>query len=274
MNQTVLITGATGAIGSATARVLARQGCHLILLARNQEKLETVKNQIRQESAQAEVKTFVVDFTDLGALKKTALEIQKDLAELHALIHNAAVFKSTRTLTGDGLETMFAVNHLAPFMLTKVLFETLHQTRGSRILTVTAPSTTRIDFQDPMGERRFNALNAFGATKMANLLFAFKLGRAGVTSHALHPGLVRSDLLREASPFIRIMGSLVSGSPEKTAAAFSEIVLEPRYIQSNGQFWHLKKPIQAPAYARDPQNQDALWDLSLKWINTLEVRSR
>lgn len=274
MNQTVLITGATGAIGSATARALARQGCHLILLARNQEKLQTIKNQIRQESAQAEVKTFVVDFADLGAVKKTALEIQKDLSELHALVHNAAVFKSTRTLTDDGVETMFAVNHLAPFMLTKTLFETIHQTRGSRVLTVTAPSTTRIDFRDPMGEQKFNALNAFGATKMANLLFAFKLGRAGITSHALHPGLVRSDLLREANPMIRVLSSLVSSSPDRTAQAFSEIVLDPRYVQSNGQFWHLKKPIQAPAYARDPQNQDELWDLSLKWLNTIEIRTR
>ncbi|GGJ22142.1 SDR family NAD(P)-dependent oxidoreductase [Deinococcus roseus] len=274
MNQTVLITGATGAIGSATARSLARQGCQLILLARNQEKLEEVKGQIRQETPAAEVKTLVVDFAELHAVKNAALNIQKDHPELHAVIHNAAIFKSSRTLTSDGLETMFTVNHLAPFMLTKVLFETIQQTRGSRILTVTAPSTTQINFQDPMGEQRFNALNAFGATKMANLLFAFKLGRAGLTSHALHPGLVRSELLREANPFLQIVTFLASGSPEKVAQAFSEVTLQPKYAQSNGQFWHLTKPIQAPAYARDPRNQDELWDLSLKWINTLEARRR
>lgn len=274
MKQVVLITGATGAIGSATARALARKGCQLVLLGRSPEKLAALQKLILQENSGAQLDLYTADFEDLGAVQKVGQEIQIQHPKIHALIHNAAVFRQAYTVTRDGLETMFTVNHLAPFVLTRVLFENIQNTPESRILTVTAPSTTQLNFQDLMGSQKFSALTQFGATKMANLLFAFRLARAGVISHALHPGLVKSDLLQEANPLLRWASGLVSGTPEKTAQAFSEVATDHRYVLNSGQFYQLNRPIQAAAYARDPQNQDQLWDASLKHLNGLEAAVR
>jgi len=108
------------------------------------------------------------------------------------LINNAAIYKSRRELSTDGFELMFVTNHLGPFLLTHLLLDPL-MTRGSaRILNITAPSSTQPDFDDLQREKKFNSLNAFGATKMRNLLFTFELARrlenTGVTVNAVHPG--------------------------------------------------------------------------------------
>ncbi len=134
------------------------------------------------------------------------------------LINNAGVYRRKRASTVDGFEEMFAANHLGPFLLTNLLLEDLqaavHTNGSARVLNITAPSTVQLNFDDLQGERNFNSLMAFGATKMANLLFTFALARrlenTGITVNAIHPGLARSGLMKEAFAPLHMFSWLMS----------------------------------------------------------------
>jgi NAD(P)-dependent dehydrogenase (short-subunit alcohol dehydrogenase family) len=186
------------------------------------------------------------------------------------LINNASVYKRKRTVTVDGFEEMFAANHLGPFLLTNLLVEPLHaavQADGSaRVLNITAPSTVPLNFDDLQGERSFNSLNVFGATKMANLLFTFELARrlenTGITVNAIHPGLARSGLMKEAFILMRLFTRLASGPPEKVTGGILQAATAPEFANVSGKFLHNGKEIEAPAYARDRTAQQKLWEVS------------
>lgn len=181
-----------------------------------------------------------------------------------------AFSKRQRTVTVDGFEEMFAANHLGPFLLTHLLLERLQaavQADGSaRVLNITAPSTVQLNFEDLQGERNFNSLNAFGATKMANLLFIFELARrlenTGITANAIHPGLARSGLMKEAFILMRLITQLASSPPEKVTSAILQAATAPEFASTSGKFLHNGKEIEVPAYAHDRTAQQRLWERS------------
>ena len=143
-----------------------------------------------------------------------------------------AVYTRHRTLTADGLETMFATNQLAPFLLTNLLRDRLVASAPTRVLIVTAPASNKIDFDDLQGERGFRSLPRFGASKAADLFLTFEFARrlegTGVTVNAVHPGLVRTDLMTGAPALLRWGVRLVSSPPEKAAAAIAPLLLAAR----------------------------------------------
>jgi NAD(P)-dependent dehydrogenase (short-subunit alcohol dehydrogenase family) len=169
-------------------------------------------------------------------------------------------------VTPDGLETMFATNQLAPFLLTNLLRDRLVANAPSRVLVLTAPSTVKLNFEDLMGERRFRSLTAFGASKAADLLFTFELAHrwdgSGVTVNAVHPGLARTHLMREAPAPLRWATRLVSVPPEKVAAAIVPLALSPDYAGRTGRFFTKGREIDAPPYTRDRDIARRLWDAS------------
>lgn len=173
-------------------------------------------------------------------------------------------------MTVDGFEEMFAGNHLGPFLLTNLLLERLQaavQADGSaHILNITAPSTVPLNFDDLQGEREFNSLKTFGATKMANLLFTFALARklenTGITVNAIHPGLVRSSLMKEAFTPLRLFSWLMSGSPNKAVENILPTLVAPEFERTTGKFLYRGKEIDAPPYAYDHDVQQRLWDVS------------
>ncbi|WP_343424764.1 SDR family NAD(P)-dependent oxidoreductase [Candidatus Amarolinea dominans] len=184
---------------------------------------------------------------------------------MHVLINNAAVFKQQRILTGEGLELMFATNHLAPFLLTNLLLDMLQAGTPSTIITVSAPSTSKLSFDDLQGVRSFSALNAFGASKAANLLFTCALARrlAGkrVTANAYHPGIVRTSLMREAPAPMRLLLSLFSfmAQPPEKAAEGLVWLAETQAGGANGQLFRGQKPMATSDYVRDEAVQEHLW---------------
>src|SRR4029077_7385275 len=148
----------------------------------------------------------------LRSVRAAARQISREVPHVDALINTAAVFAANYEQSDDGIELMLATNHLGPFLLTNLLRDRL--SGGSRVITVTAPSSTRVDIDQLMSKDSFSALRTFGATKAANLMFTFELARRAkrwdVRAYAYHPGLVRSDLMREASRPIRLLTCLVS----------------------------------------------------------------
>jgi NAD(P)-dependent dehydrogenase (short-subunit alcohol dehydrogenase family) len=168
-------------------------------------------------------------------------------------------------VTVDGLETMFATNFVGPFLLTHLLNEQLAAGRA-RILVLTAPSTVKLDFEDLQAERRFRSLTAFGATKAADLLFTFELARrlegSGVTVNAIHPGLVRSNLMRGAPAPLRWASWVFARSPARAVESIVPVAIAPQYGGVSGRFYKAGREIEAPLYTRDPEIAGRLWEVA------------
>jgi NAD(P)-dependent dehydrogenase (short-subunit alcohol dehydrogenase family) len=268
-----LITGATGGIGKATAIALARQGAHVVLACREHGRGEALKAEIVSQTGNSSVEVLLIDLADLSSIRQAATAFNAKHDRLDVLLNVAAVYKNQRTTTRDGLETMFAVNHLAPFLLTTLLLDKLKASAPSRILNVTAPSTTKLNFDDLQGEKNFRSLWAFGETKMANLLFTYKLARdlkgTGVTVNAIHPGLVRSNLMQESPPLMRWLTRLMSGSADKAAESLAFLALSQEVAGMTGKFFKDKIEMKSDPYSYDTNVQDRLWQMSAALIKQL-----
>jgi NAD(P)-dependent dehydrogenase (short-subunit alcohol dehydrogenase family) len=189
---------------------------------------------------------------------------------LDALIHTAAVFSSSRKVTPEGWELMFATNHLGPFLLTRLLLDMQGKTGPRRVIVVTAPSTTQVDFDDPQGQRRFRALWAFGASKMCNLLFTYALARrlqgSGRTANAFHPGLVKSSLMKEAPAAIRMLTNIFSSPPHRAATSLVSLATSPQNDSVSGKFFKGAQEIRSSPYSLDVANQERLWEISARLV--------
>src|ERR1043165_214110 len=208
MNNPIVITGVTGSIGGAAAKELAKSEKNdLIIVGRNESKLQQIKNELKTINPKVTIEIVVADLSSVKSVRQAVEVIKSKTNSLAGILNVAAVYRNKRIMTNEGLETMFATNHLGPFQLTLGLLELLKRNPGSKVVTVTAPSTTKLDFDDLQGEKKFSALNKFGASKMANLLFTFSLARkpegTGVSAIAFHPGLVKSELTQEM-PLLRV----------------------------------------------------------------------
>jgi NAD(P)-dependent dehydrogenase (short-subunit alcohol dehydrogenase family) len=271
----IAITGITGAIGKAAALELAKDGHLLILIGRNPEKLKIVESEIRS-AGNANVETYIVDFTNLLSVKKAADKIKNTHTKLDGLVNVASVYKAKREITKDGFESMFGTNHMGTFVLTQSLLPLLEATPGSRIITVSAPSTTKLNFEDLQSEKKFNSFAAFGASKMANLLFAFslakKLNGINTASMAFFPGLTKSGLTREMPFLIRFIVRLLSGKPEKPGKAIAQLMTSTKFNDVNGKFYNSKfKELKKPGYSGDTIVQDKLWKASEELAKVIEL---
>jgi NAD(P)-dependent dehydrogenase (short-subunit alcohol dehydrogenase family) len=183
------------------------------------------------------------------------------VTHVDALLNVAAVFTSEYQQTDDGFELMLATNHLAPFLLTNLLRDRL--TGAGRVITVTAPSSTRVDIEQLMSKDRFSPLRIFGATKAANLLFTFELARRAkrwdVRACAYHPGLVRSDLMREAPRPVRLLTRIVSGSPNRAAEDLAELATSAAFQSTTGWLFKGTRRIDPPRATLDLEAQRGLW---------------
>ena len=262
-----LVTGATSGIGRAVALGLARQGASVVLLARDETRGQEALGLV-QEVARAPAELLLADTSSLASVRRAARDFLAQHRQLHVLINAASVFLFKRQTSPDGFELMFATNHLGPFLLTELLLDALKAGAPSRILTISAPSTVPLDFNDLQSESRFQGGTAFGATKTANLLTAFAWARrlqgTAVTSNAVHPGLVRSGLMRHAPTPVRWLAHLASAPPGRAAPAIVRLASEAEYASATGRFYLRGREISAPPYTRDEAVQDRLWTVSAR----------
>lgn len=265
-----VVTGASAGLGKALSLALARQGNRVVMLSRNPVRGEAALAEVKAKSGSEQVSLAVCDLSSMDAVRRCASQLLSELPRLEVLVNNAAVYRRVRTVTAEGLEVMLATNHLGPFLLTRLLLERLEQSGPSRILNVTAPSTTPLDVDDLQGERRFSSFSAFGASKMCNLLFTFALARrlegTGTTVNAVHPGLVRSNILNEAPAPLRWMTRAVASTPEKAAQPLAWLCTAPEAERHNGRFFRGTRPITVPRYAQQVQVQERLWSESEKLV--------
>jgi len=269
-NKVFVLTGVTSGIGKALAIDIARTGETLVMVARDADRGQAVLEEIKSQTQNANLDLQLCDLSVLSSVRNLGEILTSRYEKINVLINNAGVYKKTRVVTVDGYEEMFAANDLGPFLLTNLLLESLQaavQADGSaRILNITAPSTTQLAFDNLQGERNFNSLNAFGASKMANLLFTMELARrlenTGITVNAIHPGLARSRLLKESIAPLRFLTWLASSPPQKVSGAILQVATAPEFEKTTGAFFHRAKEIDIPAYARDQEAQQRLWKIS------------
>src|SRR3954449_2635108 len=210
----VLLTGATRGIGAAAAVQLARQGAELALVGRDPARLAETAAAAR--AAGAQVTEHVADLERMAEVRRLAAEVLDRHARIDVLANNAGAMFTERHVTEDGFERTFALNHLAPFLLTNLLLERL-EASGARVVTTASDAHTggALDFDDLQSERSFRPMRTYGTTKLCNILFTRELARRSpVIANCFHPGLVRTGFgkndwllfrlgLTVAGPFLR-----------------------------------------------------------------------
>lgn len=273
-----VVTGATSGLGKAVAHELAKLGGTVVLVARDEARGARVQKEISAELENSNIDLQLCDLGNLSSVRNLATILNNRYDKIDVLVNNASVYKRTRSTTVDGYETMFATNHLGPFLLTYLLLDRLKASGSARIINITAPSTTHLNFQDLQGENQFVSLNAFGATKMANLLYTFELARrlqnSGVTVNAVHPGLVRSKLMTEAIAPLRLLTWLFSSPPERAAVHIARLATDTEFASTTGKFLHNGKEMAPDAFALDLDNQRRLWEVSEQLTDARDVLER
>ncbi len=261
-----IVTGANSGLGLATATALASREQHVVMVCRDPSRGEAARDRVTSSIGTRSVELALADLSSPASVRGFAAEFAKTHGQLDVLINNAAIFTRARTVTSDGLEVMFATNHLGPFLLTNLLLGLLKSSAPSRVINVTAPSTSKLDFDDLQGKRNFRALTAFGRSKMCNLLFTYELARrlegTGVTVNAFHPGLVRTKLMNEAPALLHVPIGLLSHPPEKAATALAHLALADEKEGVSDRFFKGTKETRSSPYSRDPAVQARLWTSS------------
>ena len=266
-----LVTGATRGIGRATAEALAKSGAHVLLHGRDSASVGAV---CREMVRYGQVDGVVGDLSSLAAVRKLATEVAAQYPRLDVLVNNAGTGTRRRQTTGDGYERTFAINHLAPFLLTNLLLERLKAGKAARVVTVSsmAHRGAKLDFDDLNWEtRKFSGLGAYGASKLANILFtvelASRLAGSGVTANCLHPGLVATGF-NHNNGLIRSLAMTVLGvlsrSPERGAETLVWLAASPGVANvSGGYFFDLRQKAPSAA-AQDGEASRRLWEISEK----------
>jgi NAD(P)-dependent dehydrogenase (short-subunit alcohol dehydrogenase family) len=264
-----LVTGASSGIGRATAIALSEIGAVVVLVCRDEARGRAARAKVASESGNESADLMTADLSSPASVRRLAAQFDSKYPRLDLLVNNAAVFRSKRVLTPDGLELMFATNYLAPFLLTRLLLPRLEAARPSRVVNVSAPSSIMPDFDDLQGERAFGSIGAFGASKAALLLFTYALARRlegrGVTANAYHPGIVRSNLVRGAPAAVRVVTGVLNVfmgvSPKRAAKGLVHLASSADFEGTTGALVHDGKKMKAP-FSDDIEAQDRLWRLS------------
>ena len=223
-NQTILITGSTDGIGKLTALQLAKLNAHVLVHGRNKEKVSKVVDEIKSESGNNKIAGLTADFSSLVEVRKFADEFKKDYQSLDVLINNAGVGYADGRYSKDGYELRFAVNYLAPFLLTQLLLPLLKKAAPSRIVNVSSAGQSPINFDDVMLEKKFSAGQAYNQSKLALIMFtidlAEKLKEENITVNSLHPGTyLDTNMVRNAD--IKPWGKPESGADAEVYLAAS-----------------------------------------------------
>ncbi|MHA6783128.1 SDR family oxidoreductase [Pseudonocardia saturnea] len=269
--RTVLVTGATTGIGRATAMGLARMGAHVAITGRNRGRVDDAAGEIRAAGG-GQVDVFVADLSSQAQVRRLAGEVLRQLPRIDVLVNNVGGYWNTRHVTADGLERTFALNHLAPFLLTGLLLDRLTQGAPARVVTVAsgAHAMGRIDFDDLQGERSYSGSRAYDQSKLANVLFSYELARrlrgSGVTANALHPGMVSTSFGAEDPGRIqRLLVPLLRPlmkSPAQGAATSIHLASAPAVEQTSGRYFADSRAKRSSVRSYDEDVAARLWEVS------------
>lgn len=265
-----VVTGANRGIGRAVAEELARRGATVVLVCRSKEKGEKAKSEILTATGNAHLNLMVADFSELSAVRKVAQTIRARHKAVHVLVNNVGVFLPTRQLNSEGQEKIFVTNYLSHFLFSNLLVPALEAAAPARVVNVVSlPRFLKIDLGDLFFERRpFSMLGAVAQSKMAQLLFTQELSRrlAGrrITVNAVHPGIVKTDLLVHAGFWLRTLTHLVAAPPAQGAKTPVYLATSPEVANVTGKLFARRREVKVTGQAADPALARKLWEQSAR----------
>ena len=271
--RVALITGANTGIGLATARELARRGAQVFIACRSAERAQPALEQIRSASPAAQVEPLSLDLGDFASVRQCAASFLARKLPLHLLINNAGL-AGTRGVTASGFELAFGVNHMGHFLLTQLLHERLLASAPARVVTVASRAHIRTDGIDweavRQPTRTRTAIAEYAVSKLANVWFSAELGRrlagTGVSTYALHPGVVASDVWRSVPWPIRPLLKLRMIDTEEGARTSLHCATAPEIAQESGLYYDKCKQRTPSTLGRDLPLAAELWRRSEAWV--------
>mgnify|MGYP001353870450 CR=1 FL=1 len=291
--KVVLITGANSGIGRAAALQIAGQGHHTVLAARNRQKGEAALQAVREQAQSNAVELRLVDMSSQASIRQMAATFLAEHDRLDALIHNAAIFDITqkeRVLTAEGIESVWATNHIGPVLLTACLWDALRQSEQARVLTVAskgliAKPFLKVDLADPEFEkRRFRMETAYYQSKLAQIMFGYWLAEqqagTGLTANSIRVPAVRVDISKyDGLPGILqklyAVKSRFALAPEEMATVYTRLATDPAYATVTGAYFDEKlNRVQPSAYARQAENVAAVMALTGRYVDIEPLRRK
>lgn len=261
--KVVLVTGSTDGIGKQTAYILARKGAGVLLHGRNPSKGERVQEEIRRTTGNTRLQFMLAELSSAQEIRRLADQIREGHDHLDVLINNAGTFERDLKVTGEGLETTFAVNYLSMFRLVHELLDLLKRSASGRIVNVASAShwnARTMDWNLLQGRAHYDGYRAYAQSKLAVVLFTYALARrlegTGVTANCLHPGVIKTKLLRAG------FGNHPGETPEKGARTSVYLALSPEVEGISGRYFEECKPVPSSPISRNLELQEELWRIS------------
>uniref|UniRef100_A0A7N2N3X1 Short-chain dehydrogenase TIC 32 n=1 Tax=Quercus lobata TaxID=97700 RepID=A0A7N2N3X1_QUELO len=283
---TAIVTGASSGLGAETTRVLTLRGVHVIMAVRNTDAGKNVKEQILKENPNAKIDVMELDLTSMGSVRKFASDYNASGLPLNLLINNAGVMATPFKLSQDNIELQFATNHLGHFLLTNHLLETMKKTardsnKEGRIVNLSSMAhqyayREGIRFDKINDESGYNSINAYGQSKLANILHANELAKrlkeegVDITANSLHPGMIATNLLRYHSimnVLTQALGKFMLKSVQQGAATQCYVALHPQVKRISGEYFADCNKAKASALSQDAELARKLWDFSFSMTN-------
>ena len=275
-NKRIVITGSTSGIGYITSYELAKSGANLVLVARNKTKLDAQKTELQQLNSTIEIDTIVADLSIQSEVFKAGAQIKAKFPVIDVLINNAGVINQQFQLTADGVESTFALNHIAYFILTDLLLDNLKAAPKARIINTASEASRagKAELDKVNSSEWFTPIKAYGTSKMANIIFTIDLAKrlngTNISVNCMHPGAVRTGFAMEMNGFMANLFKFfrpVMRSPEKGAETVIWLAKAAEVENISGKYFKDKKQIKAIATVYNPLIAKQLTDISLDLIN-------
>ncbi len=264
--KVTMVTGANAGMGKEIARALAKMGATVVMVSRDLGRGEAARAEVQAQSGNDAVELLLADLSSQQSIRHLVQEFTARHTQLHVLVNNVGVTLPRRSVTVDGLETVFATNHLAPFLLTNLLLPVLKASAPARVVTVSsaAHSMGKINFEDLQSEQRYREIRVYNQSKLASMLFSYELARqlagTGVTANVLEPGFVKTNM---AVPFPFSLFSAMRVSAEQGAQPAIYLASSPDVEGVSGKYFsHKGVATNSSKVSYDESIARRLWQIS------------
>lgn len=272
-NKLCIVTGANSGIGKETARSFAADGAYVVMVCRNEQRAKTARQDIIKDTGNTGVEVIIADLAVQHDVRSAADQINQEFDQIDILVNNAGLIVNERQETIDGIEKTLAVNHLAPFLLTNLLWDGLQQSNDGRIINVSSEVHNMVadvfDLDNLQLTENYSAMNAYGISKLCNIMFTHELAKrtdnSAITTYSLHPGVVRTQLAEEAGWAMKLfywIGKPFMRSPKSGAATTIYLAKSDEVTSMNGQYFKDERLAEPASIAYNDDITSQLWKIS------------
>jgi len=273
-DKVCIITGANSGIGKIIAIEIAKKGYHTVMICRNKERGDAARKEVINLSGNLNVELMLADLSLQSEITKLSNEIKKKFPRIDILINNAATIVKDYTETCEGVETTFATNHFAYFLLTILLLQNLNAAENARIVNVASAADKygNLDFDDLFMKKNYSQFIAYSNSKLANIIFTYDLAqrlkkKTNITVNCIHPGSTKTNISRETGGMIRLSFKLLRPfmrSPKKSAETIVWLATAPELEGLSGKYFYNHREIKSKKMSYEPEVARKLWEISKK----------